>query len=208
MRNRVPRGLKRNDPVWGVPRGRRRRRGRGAAYARPSSARRSWSRWLSSRRLRNAASAAATSLRRYWRSSAQPSGVAGSKDSFGSGRRASAASLWPRTAPAGWSGVRSRRFRRTATGAFAYSSMLGMGTNLRQQAARAPAPCAQRTASSCRVRRTGGTHMGELIHVSKVRIVKDKGPLRRAWIENFPDPVVYGVHGGIKKFYGVEPEQE
>src|SRR5207245_5570594 len=46
-------------------------------------------------------------------------------------------------------------------------------TNLRQQAAGAPAPCAQRTASSCRVRRTGGTHMGELIHVSKVRIVKD-----------------------------------
>ena len=50
--------------------------------------------------------------------------------------------------------------------------------------------------------------MGELIHVSRVRIVKDKGPLRRAWIENFPDPVVYGVHGGLKKFYGVEPEQE
>jgi len=50
--------------------------------------------------------------------------------------------------------------------------------------------------------------MAELIHVSKVRIIKDKGPLRRAWIENFPDPVVYGVHGGIKKFYGVEPEQE
>ena len=40
--------------------------------------------------------------------------------------------------------------------------------------------------------------MGELIHVSRVRIVKDKGPLRRAWIENFPDPVVYGVHGGIR----------
>src|SRR5207302_2152682 len=153
-------------PVWGVPRGRRRQRGRGAAYARPSSARRSWSRWLSScpaitvtkssivmrprvawtpprshwacvraprrtsdssRRLRNAASAAATSLRRYWRSSAQRSGVAGSKDNFGSGRRASAASLWPRTAPASSAGVRSRRFRRTATGAFAYSSMLGIG---------------------------------------------------------------------------------
>src|SRR2546428_12543009 len=50
--------------------------------------------------------------------------------------------------------------------------------------------------------------MAELIHVSKVRITKDKGPLRRAWIENFPDPVVYGVHGGIKEFYRVEPEQE
>jgi len=50
--------------------------------------------------------------------------------------------------------------------------------------------------------------MGDLIHVSKVRIVKDRGPVRRAFIEQFPDPVFYGVHGGIKRFYGVEPEEE
>jgi hypothetical protein len=50
--------------------------------------------------------------------------------------------------------------------------------------------------------------MGELIHRSHVRIVKDKGPVRRAYIEGFPEPVRYGVHGGIKKFYGVEPEEE
>jgi hypothetical protein len=50
--------------------------------------------------------------------------------------------------------------------------------------------------------------MGELIHTSHVRIVKDKGPVRRAYIEGFLDPVRYGVHGGIKKFYGVEPEEE
>ena len=50
--------------------------------------------------------------------------------------------------------------------------------------------------------------MGELIHVSKVKIIKDKGPARRAYIENFTEPVLYGVHGGIKKFYGVEPEEE
>jgi hypothetical protein len=50
--------------------------------------------------------------------------------------------------------------------------------------------------------------MAELIHVSKVKIVKDKGPTRRAYIEGFPEPVRYGVHGGIKKFYGVEPEEE
>jgi hypothetical protein len=50
--------------------------------------------------------------------------------------------------------------------------------------------------------------MGDLIHVSKVRILKDKGPVRRAFIEQFPEPVRYGVHGGIKKFYGVEPEEE
>jgi hypothetical protein len=50
--------------------------------------------------------------------------------------------------------------------------------------------------------------MGELIHTSRVRIVKDKGPVRRAYIEGFAEPVHYGVHGGIKKFYGVEPEEE
>ncbi|MBI3075874.1 MAG: hypothetical protein HYY85_02630 [Deltaproteobacteria bacterium] len=50
--------------------------------------------------------------------------------------------------------------------------------------------------------------MAELIHVSRVKIVKDKGPLRRAYIEPFPEPVRYGMHGAIKQFYGVEPEEE
>ena len=50
--------------------------------------------------------------------------------------------------------------------------------------------------------------MAEVIHVSHIRIVKDKGPLRRAYIENFPEPVRYGLHGGIKKFYGVEPPED
>ena len=50
--------------------------------------------------------------------------------------------------------------------------------------------------------------MGELIHTSRVKIYKDKGPTRRAYIENFAVPLRFGVHGGIKKFYGVEPEEE
>jgi hypothetical protein len=50
--------------------------------------------------------------------------------------------------------------------------------------------------------------MTEPIHVSKVRIIKDKGPVRRAYIENFAEPLRFGVHGGIKTFYGVEPEEE
>ena len=50
--------------------------------------------------------------------------------------------------------------------------------------------------------------MAEIIHVSHIKIVKDKGPLRRAYIENFPEPVRYGLHGGIKKFYGVEPPED
>ena len=50
--------------------------------------------------------------------------------------------------------------------------------------------------------------MGDLIHTSRARIYKDKGPVRRAYIEDFPEPVRYVVHGGIKKFYGLEPEED
>ncbi|MFQ5801670.1 MAG: hypothetical protein ACE5JQ_02090 [Candidatus Methylomirabilales bacterium] len=50
--------------------------------------------------------------------------------------------------------------------------------------------------------------MGDLIHTSKIKIFKDKGPVRRGYIEPFTEPVRYGVHGDIKKFYGVEPEEE
>ena len=50
--------------------------------------------------------------------------------------------------------------------------------------------------------------MAELIHTSRIRILQDKRPRRRAYIENFPDPVHYGVHGGIKHFYKMEPETD
>ena len=50
--------------------------------------------------------------------------------------------------------------------------------------------------------------MGDLLHTSRARIYKDKGPVRRAYIEEFPEPVRYGVHGSIKKLYGLEPEEE
>ena len=50
--------------------------------------------------------------------------------------------------------------------------------------------------------------MAEPVHLSKTRtIVKDKGTHRRAYIEHFPEPVRYGMHGGVARFYGVQ-EQE
>jgi hypothetical protein len=54
----------------------------------------------------------------------------------------------------------------------------------------------------------GGRIMGEVVHTSKIRIVREKGPTRRAMIEGFNEPVYYGVHGGIKKFYKIDPEEE
>jgi hypothetical protein len=50
--------------------------------------------------------------------------------------------------------------------------------------------------------------MGEIVHTSRIRIVRENGPTRRAMIEGFDEPVYYGVHGGIKRFYNVEPEKE
>ena len=50
--------------------------------------------------------------------------------------------------------------------------------------------------------------MGEILHTSRISIVREKGPTRKAMIEGFAEPVYYGVHGGIKRFYNVEPEKE
>jgi hypothetical protein len=38
-------------------------------------------------------------------------------------------------------------------------------------------------------------------HTSHIRILKHEGPHRTAYIENFPEPVHFGMHGGIKNFY-------
>ena len=48
--------------------------------------------------------------------------------------------------------------------------------------------------------------MGRIVHTSRICITREKGPTRKALIEGFAEPVYYGVHGGIKRFYQVEPE--
>ena len=53
-----------------------------------------------------------------------------------------------------------------------------------------------------------GNDMGEAVHTSRIRIVRERGPTRKAIIEGFADPIYYGVHGGIKNFYKIEPEEE
>ena len=50
--------------------------------------------------------------------------------------------------------------------------------------------------------------MAEVIHTSRIEISRDRGPIRIAHIEGFSDPVYYGVHGGIQKFYQVNPIEE
>ncbi len=50
--------------------------------------------------------------------------------------------------------------------------------------------------------------MEELVHTSRIRLYQDKPPERRAYIEGFEEPLVFGVHGGIKHFYGMEPARD
>ena len=50
--------------------------------------------------------------------------------------------------------------------------------------------------------------MGKVVHSSQITITREQGPTRRAVIKGFGEPVHYGIHGGIKDFYKVEPEKE
>ena len=54
--------------------------------------------------------------------------------------------------------------------------------------------------------------MAEIVHTSRCRIRKHQGAHRTAWIEDFEEPVHYGMHGGILAFYrakyGVEVAKE
>lgn len=50
--------------------------------------------------------------------------------------------------------------------------------------------------------------MGDIVHTSHIKIVREDGPIRKATIEELSAEVRYGVHGGIKDFYKVEPKEE
>ena len=50
--------------------------------------------------------------------------------------------------------------------------------------------------------------MSESIYTSRIRIERAKGPIRHAYVEPFDMPIRFGVHGAIKQFYGVEPDEE
>jgi hypothetical protein len=50
--------------------------------------------------------------------------------------------------------------------------------------------------------------MADVIHQSRFKIVQDKRPLRRAYLEGFKEPIEFGVHRGIKHFYKLEPERD
>lgn len=50
--------------------------------------------------------------------------------------------------------------------------------------------------------------MADVIHTSRLRIERVQGPTRQAFLENFATPIRFGVHSGIKEFYGAQPDEE
>ena len=45
----------------------------------------------------------------------------------------------------------------------------------------------------------------QVVYVSKSRIERVKGPLRRAYLPQVPEPVRFGVHSEVAEHYGVDP---
>ena len=45
----------------------------------------------------------------------------------------------------------------------------------------------------------------EVVYTSQIRIERVKGPLRRAYLPQTPDPIFFGVHSEVAEHYGVDP---
>nr|WP_263327355.1 hypothetical protein [Neobacillus sp. Marseille-Q6967] len=52
--------------------------------------------------------------------------------------------------------------------------------------------------------------MSKPIALTEITIIQKDTPnkIREAYISGFEEPVLFGVHGGVKEFYGVEPKVE
>lgn len=50
--------------------------------------------------------------------------------------------------------------------------------------------------------------MGDVIYRSNVRIEKQNGPLRFAYLPGRDEHVRFGVHGAVAEHYGVQPDAE
>jgi hypothetical protein len=45
------------------------------------------------------------------------------------------------------------------------------------------------------------------VYISKVRIVRERGPIRQAYLPVEPQPVTFGTHGAVREHYGTAPGQ-
>ena len=51
------------------------------------------------------------------------------------------------------------------------------------------------------------SNSSEVVYTSKVRIEREIGPVRRAYLPAEKDPVTFGVHSAIAEHYKVPPDK-
>lgn len=44
-------------------------------------------------------------------------------------------------------------------------------------------------------------------YISKVRIVRERGPIRQAYLPAEDQPITFGTHGPVREHYGTSPGQ-
>jgi hypothetical protein len=49
--------------------------------------------------------------------------------------------------------------------------------------------------------------MDQPTYVSKVRIVRERGPIRKAYLPIEREPVMFGTHSAVREHYGTAPGQ-
>jgi hypothetical protein len=49
--------------------------------------------------------------------------------------------------------------------------------------------------------------MAEPAYISRARIERITGPLRRAWVPARQEPITFGVHSEVAEHYGVDPDR-
>lgn len=47
--------------------------------------------------------------------------------------------------------------------------------------------------------------MNDVVYKSKVRIERERGPIRLAWLPGEKEPIRFGLHGALAEHYGVSP---
>jgi len=47
--------------------------------------------------------------------------------------------------------------------------------------------------------------MADVVYRSEVRIERERGPMRRAYLPAEAAPVIFGVHGAIAEHYKIDP---
>lgn len=56
-------------------------------------------------------------------------------------------------------------------------------------------------------RLTSRLEMDDVKYVSRVRIVRQRGPIREAFLPAEPTPVLFGTHDEVREHYGTAPGQ-